>query len=66
VVYYYGINEEDLKTDGSLFKQITEFVKSKVKEKINVSYGVFQTSYEQKYCYCIKYTSVVQSSLEEK
>jgi hypothetical protein len=66
VVYYYGINEEDLRTDGSLFKQITEFVKSKVKEKINVSYGVFQTSYEQKYCYCIKYTSVVQSSLEEK
>ena len=66
VVYYYGINEEDLKTDGSLFKQITQFVKSKVKEKINVSYGVFQTTYEQKYCYCIKYTSVVQSSLEEK
>ena len=66
VVYYYGINEEDLKTDGSLFKQITEFVKSKVKEKINVSYGVFQTSYDQKYCYCIKYTSVVQSSLKEK
>ena len=66
VVYYYGINEEELKTNGSLFKQITQFVKSKVKEKINVSYGVFQTSYEQKYCYCIKYTSVVQSSLEEK
>ena len=64
VVYYYGINEEVLKTDGSLFKQITEFVKSKVQEKISVSYGVFQTTYEQKYCYCIKYSSMVQSFKE--
>ena len=64
VVYYYGINEEMLKTDGSLFKQITEFVKSKVQEKISVSYGVFQTTYEQKYCYCIKYSSMVQSFKE--
>ena len=64
MVYYYGISEEDLKTDGSLFKQITQFVKSKVKEKVNVSYGVFQTNYEQKYCYCIQYTSIVQTALE--
>ena len=66
VVYYYGINEDDLRSDGSLFKQITDFVKSKVNENINVSYGVFETSYEQKYGYCVKYTSVVQSSLKEK
>ena len=66
VVYYYGINEEDLRSDGALFGQITDFVKSKQKDNINVSYGVFQTNYDQKYCYCIKYTSVVQSSLEEK
>ena len=64
VVYYYGINEEELKTDGTLFKQVTEFVKSKIEEKVSVSYGVFQTSYEQKYCYCIKYSSVVQSYLD--
>ena len=65
VVYYYGINEEELKTDGTLFKQITEFVKSKIEEKISVSYGVFRTNYEQKYCYCIKYSSMVQSFTEQ-
>jgi len=64
VVYYYGINEEELKTDGTLFKKITEFVKSKLEDKINISYGVYKTGYEQRYCYCIKYSSVVQSYLD--
>ena len=64
VVYYYGISEEDLKTDGTLFKKITDYVKSQADENINVSYGVFQTQYENKYCYCIKYSSVVQSYLD--
>ena len=61
VVYYYGINEKDLKNDGTLFRKINYFVKSKIDENLNVSYGVFETSYEQKYCYCIKYSSMVQS-----
>ena len=65
VVYYYGINEDDLKSDGSLFKRIREYVRGKVEEKINVSYGVYQTNYEQKYCYCVKYSSVVQSYINE-
>jgi hypothetical protein len=61
VVYYYGISEEDLKNDGTLFRKINNFVKSRIEEKLNVSYGVFKTTYEQKYCYCIKYSSMVQS-----
>ena len=61
VVYYYGINEEELRNDGTLFRRINQFVKSKVDNKLNVSYGVFKTNYEQKYCYCIKYSSMVQS-----
>ena len=64
VVYYYGISEEDLKNDGTLFRKINNFVKSRVEEDINVSYGVFKTAYEQKYCYCIKYSSMVQSYQE--
>lgn len=64
VVYYYGINEDDLKEDGSLFRKITDYVKAQVDEGINISYGVFQTTYDQKYCYCIKYSSVVQSYTE--
>ena len=65
VVYYYGIHEELLREDGSLFKKITNYVKSRVANGVNVSYGVFKTTYEQKYCYCIKYSSMVQSFLDD-
>ena len=61
VVYYYGIGKDDLKNDGTLFGRINRFVKSKIADNINISYGVFETGYEQKYCYCIQYSSVVQS-----
>jgi len=61
VVYYYGIGKDDLKNDGTLFRRINRFVKSKIEDGLNVSYGVFETSYEQKYCYCIQYSSMVQS-----
>ena len=64
VVYYYGIGEEDLRNDGTLFRKINNFVKSRVGDNLNVSYGVFKTTYEQKYCYCIKYSSMVQSYKE--
>ena len=64
VVYYYGINEEELREDGTLFKKITNYVKSKLDGTMNVSYGVYKTTYDQKYCYCIKYSSMVQSFIE--
>ena len=66
VVYYYGINEEELRKYGTLFKSITDYVKSQVSNGVNVSYGVFKTNYEQKYCYCIKYSSMVQSFLDDQ
>ena len=61
MVYYYGINEDELREDGTLYNKITGYVKSQLDGKTNVSYGVFPTTYEQKYCYCIKYSSMVQS-----
>ena len=64
VVYYYGINEEQLKEDGTLYRTITDYIKSQLDGQTNVSYGVFPTNYEQKYCYCIKYSSMVQSYKE--
>ena len=60
VVYYYGIGEDDLKNDGTLFRKINNFVKSRLDAGANVSYGVFRTSYDQKYCYCVRYSSMVQ------
>ena len=64
MVYYYGINEADLEEDTTLFQKITTFVKSRLDEGVNISYGVFKTTYEQKYCYCIQYSSMVQSYIE--
>ena len=64
VVYYYGINENDLREDGTLFRKITNYVKSRLDEGTNISYGVFETTYDQKYCYCIKYSSMVQLYIE--
>ena len=59
-VYYYGINEDTLKTDGKLFKKITDFVKSKSEENVSISYGVFDTNYEENYGYYIAYSSMIQ------
>jgi len=64
VVYYYGINEEQLTEDGTLFGKITAYVKGRLLPGVDVSYGVFKTTYDQKYCYCIKYSSMVQSYKE--
>jgi len=64
MVYYYGINEEDLKNDGTLFRKITNFVRSKAENNVSVSYGIYETTYDQKYCYCIQYSSMVQSYKE--
>ena len=64
VVYYYGINEEQLMEDSGLFGRITSYVKAQLEPAMDVSYGVFKTTYDQKYCYCIKYSSMVQSYKE--
>jgi len=66
VVYYYGINQKELEEDGTLFRKITDYVKAQVDTGANVSYGVFKTAYDQKYCYCIKYSSMVQSFLDDQ
>jgi hypothetical protein len=55
--YYYGINEEVLKTDGSLFKKIKERIKE---EKTRASYGIYQTQYNKNYGYIISYSSKIQ------
>jgi len=60
-VYYYGINSESLKTDGKLFKKITNFVKSRNEENVKVSYGVFETNYEQNLAYCVNHSSLIQT-----
>jgi hypothetical protein len=58
--YYYGINEQTLKTDGQLFKKIKDRTKEQNKEMAKASYSIFSTDYEQNYGYIICHTSKIQ------
>ena len=60
VLYYFGVNEEKLKTEKNLFRVITNKVKSKISEKNKVSFGIFPTNYEEDYIYTEYYSSIIQ------
>ena len=60
--YYYAINNEVLKTDESLYKQITEQIKEKsAGDDIKISYGIYPSEYKQNYGYLIARSSFIQS-----
>ena len=60
VVYYYGINEEKLKTEENLFRKITDKIKSKITENRKVSFGIYPTQYESDYVYKELFTPKIQ------
>ena len=63
-MYYYAINEEQLKNDGGLFKRITGHVRDKViDEKMKVSYGIYSTDYEKNYAYSVACASFIQEQI---
>tara|TARA_Y100001963_G_C6718642_1_gene418028 strand:+ start:452 stop:1291 length:840 start_codon:yes stop_codon:yes gene_type:complete len=57
--YYYAINEENLKTDGTLLSRIKKQIK-KTPEGVHSSFGIYSTSYETDYVYTVSYSSAVQ------
>ena len=60
-VYYHGVPEDLLKSDGNLLKNITEQVKNSSENgKIKTSFGIFSTEYEQRYCFTEVHTSFIQ------
>ena len=59
-VYYYAINNEALKKDSSLFGKIRQQIKTKKEDKVEVSYGIYPTEYENNYVYCIHSATLVQ------
>lgn len=58
--YYYAINEEKLQTDGSLLKKVKEQVLSRAHDKLNTSYAVYETKYDDDYIYVTSHGSMVQ------
>ena len=64
VVYYFGINEEKLKTEENLFRKITNKVKSRITDNTRVSFGIYPTQYEEDYIY-VEYFSPKIQELKE-
>ena len=60
MVYYYGINEEKLRTEENLFRKITDNVKSKITEARKVSFGIYPTQYENDYVYAELFSPKIQ------
>ena len=60
MVYYYGINEQRLRTEENLFRTITNSVKSKITENRKVSFGIYPTQYEDDYIYVEYFSPKIQ------
>ena len=60
VVYYFGINEEKLRTEENLFRTITNKVKSRITEETKVSFGIYPTQYEADYIYVEYFSPKIQ------
>ena len=60
MVYYYGINEEKLRTEDNLFRTITNSVKQKITEERKVSFGIYPTQYEDDYIYVEMFSPKIQ------
>ena len=60
MVYYYGINEEKLKQQGSLFRDLTTNIKSKITEEKKAYFGIYPTQYEHDYIYVEYYSPKIQ------
>jgi hypothetical protein len=63
-VYYYACNKMRLETENNLFGEIKNSLKRKMEPGVRVSYGIFETDYEEDYIYCVNHTSVIQGQTE--
>lgn len=62
--YYFAINREKLRTDGTLMRKITENVTSD--NNTDSSYGIYATDYSDDYVYFLANTSIIQYRENEK
>ncbi len=58
--FYYAFNKKCLQEDGQLHKEVTEQIKKIVTKHTKVSYGIYETEYEQNYVYCKMHSSKIQ------
>lgn len=61
--FYYSVTTDSLESDTSLMKNIKSQIRSKMTDKLKVSYSVFENNYDQNYIYSCTFASMIQ---EEK
>ena len=60
--YYFFINEEQLRTDGKIYKEIKNRLKNKSVDNIKISYIIHSTKSEQNYCIMTAASSQIQKT----
>ena len=60
VLYYFGINEEKLKTQGNFFRELTTSVKARMTEETKAYFGIYPTDYESDYIYVEYFSPKIQ------
>ena len=62
--YYYGVPADDLKTEKALYRKLLDQMKKKLEIFPKVSYGIYETSYENKIGYGILYSNQIQEEVK--
>jgi hypothetical protein len=58
--FYFVFNEEKLKTDGSILKNIKSLVTAKAVDNCKVSFTIYSTKQEQDYCFIHAFSQRIQ------
>ena len=60
IEYYYAYDTKEIEGNNSLLSEVKNNINQKKKVIKRVTYGVYETDYEQNYLYCIQGTSIIQ------
>ncbi len=60
IEYYYAYNKEEVENSRSLLENVRKNIEDKKKVAKRVTYGVYETEYEENYLYCVRSTSIIQ------
>lgn len=60
VLYYLGINEEKLRTQGNFFRELTENIRGRMTDETKAYFGIYPTQYENDYIYVEYFSPKIQ------
>lgn len=60
VLYYLGINEEKLRTQGNFFRELTENIKNRMTHETKAYFGIYPTQYDSDYIYVEYFSPKIQ------